>query len=74
MEKSYEEILRLLNMAVAWLINPSWVPTNLVHSLVMTDQVTYSTDHSRHFIRMVISVNRDVVFKDLFTKIAGMNQ
>jgi hypothetical protein len=74
MEKSYEEILRLLNMAVAWLINPSWVPTNLVHSPVMTDQVTFSTDHSRHFIRMATSVNRDAVFKDLFTKIAGMNQ
>jgi purine nucleosidase len=61
-------------VAVAWLINPSWVPTNLVHSPVMTDQVTYSTDHSRHFIRMATSVNRDAVFRDLFTKIAGMNQ
>ena len=56
--------------AVAWLINPSWMPTNLVHSPVLTDQVTYSTDQSRHFIRMATSVNRDAIFRDLFRKIA----
>jgi inosine-uridine nucleoside N-ribohydrolase len=55
--------------AVAWLINSSWVPTNLVHSPVLTDQVTYSVDQSRHFIRMATSVNRDAIFKDLFDKL-----
>lgn len=57
--------------AVAWLINPSWMPTNLVHSPVLTDQVTYSTDRSRHFIRMATSVNRDAIFRDLFRKLAS---
>ena len=56
--------------AVAWLINPSWLPTNLVHSPVLTDQVTYSTDRSRHFIRMATSVNRDAIFRDLFGKLS----
>jgi len=55
--------------AVAWLVNPSWLPTNLEHSPVLTDQVTYSMDHSRHFIRMATSVNRDVIFRDLFRKL-----
>ena len=59
--------------AVVWLVNPSWTPTNLVHSPVLTDQVTYSTDQSRHFIRMATSVNRDAIFRDLFGKIAGMS-
>lgn len=58
--------------AVAWLINPSWIPTNLVHSPILTDQVTYSTDQSRHFIRMATSINRDAIFRDLFEKIWGM--
>jgi len=58
--------------AVAWLINPSWMPTNLVHSPILTDQVTYSTDQSRHFIRMATSINRDAIFRDLFEKIGGM--
>lgn len=56
--------------AVAWLVNPSWIPTNLVHSPILTDQVTYSTDMSRHFIRMATSLNRDAIFGDLFGKIA----
>ena len=54
---------------VAWLINPNWVPTNIVHSPVLTDQLTYSVDRSRHFIRMATSVNRDAIFRDLFKKL-----
>jgi purine nucleosidase len=57
--------------AVAWLINPGWIKTNLVHSPVMTDQVTFSVDHSRHFIRMAEELNRDAIFRDLFEKLAG---
>ena len=55
--------------AVAWLVNYFWIPTNLVHSPVLTDQVTYSVDQSRHFIRMATSVNRDAIYKDLFEKL-----
>ncbi|MDD2495222.1 MAG: nucleoside hydrolase [Tissierellia bacterium] len=56
-------------VAIAWLVNPSWVHTNLVHSPILTDQVTYSVDHSRHFIRMATSLNRDAIFRDLFFKL-----
>lgn len=56
--------------AVGWLINPSWVSTQIEHSPILTDQVTYSKDHSRHFIRMANSVNRDAIFRDLFEKLA----
>lgn len=55
--------------AVAWLVNPEWIPTNIVHSPVLTDQVTYSVDQSRHFIRMATSLNRDEIFRDLFEKL-----
>lgn len=57
--------------AVAWLINPGWLPTDLVHSPILTDQVTYSTDQSRHFIRMAKAVNRDAIFRDLFEKLTS---
>jgi purine nucleosidase len=57
--------------AVAWLVNPSWVSANLVNSPVLTDQFTYSVDHSRHFIRMATSVNRDAIFSDLFEKLTN---
>ena len=56
-------------VAVAWVINPSWIRTNLVHSPILTDQVTYSVDRSRHFIRMGVSLNRDAIFRDLFSKL-----
>ncbi len=57
--------------AVAVLVNPSWFQTNLFHSPVLTDQVTYSMDYTRHFIKMATSLNRDAVFLDLFEKLAG---
>ena len=56
--------------AVAWLVNPSWIPTNLVHSPILNDQKTYSIDRSRHFIRMATFVKRDAIFNDLFRKLA----
>lgn len=56
-------------ITIAWLINPDWVPTNLVHSPVLTDQVTWSEDHSRHFIRTATAVDRDAIFRDLFDKL-----
>jgi len=54
---------------IAWLINPSWIPTNIVHSPILTDQITFSVDRSRHFIRMATSLNRDAIFRDLFEKL-----
>jgi inosine-uridine nucleoside N-ribohydrolase len=55
--------------AIAWLINPAWVSTDLVHSPILTDQKTFSVDHSRHFIRMATSINRDAIFMNLFEKL-----
>lgn len=57
--------------AVAWVVNSRWLPSNIEHAPVMTDQVTYSIDHTRHFIRMATSLNRDAIFRDLFSKLAG---
>jgi inosine-uridine nucleoside N-ribohydrolase len=57
--------------AVAWLVNPQWIKTNLLHSPVLTDQVTYSVDHSRHFIRIAEELNRDAIFRDLFEKLTN---
>ena len=54
---------------IAWLLNPAWVPTNLTHSPVLTDQVTYSVNASRHFVRTAFTLNRDEIFSDLFRKV-----
>ena len=55
--------------AVAWLLDASWVPTDVVHSPVLTDQKTWSHDPSRHFMRVARTVRRDPIFGDLFKKL-----
>lgn len=56
--------------AIAWLIDGRWLPSDLVHSPIVTDNYTFSFDESRHLIRTVKFVNRDPIFRDFFTKLA----
>ncbi len=56
-------------VTLAWLLNSSWTPSELVHSPILTDQMTWSVDHSRHMIRNITQVMRDPIFGDLFAKI-----
>ncbi len=55
--------------AVAWLINPEWVPSVLTHSPLLSDQYTWSVDNSRHLVRCAFFVHRNPIFRDLFLKI-----
>jgi inosine-uridine nucleoside N-ribohydrolase len=55
--------------AVGWLINDGWLPSDLVHSPIVTDNYTFSFDPSRHLIRTVNFVRRDPIFRDFFTKL-----
>lgn len=55
--------------ATAYLVNPTWVPTDIVHSPILTEGATWSFDNSRHLMRVATSVNRDAIFRDLFTKL-----
>lgn len=54
---------------IAYLINDRWVPTELVHSPLLTNQVTWSVDRSRHLIRYATYIHRDPIFRDLFNKL-----
>lgn len=56
---------------IAYLVNPAWVPTNLVHSPILNDNVTWSVDQSRHLIRYATYIHRDPIFRDLFAKLAA---
>lgn len=51
---------------IGYLRNPDWTPSHLADSPILTDQLTYSHDRTRHAIRVVHDVNRDRVFGDLF--------
>lgn len=60
--------------AIAYLINHEWVPTDFVHSPIVTDQITWSFDNSRHFIRYARHLHRDAIFRDMFTKLDNWAQ
>lgn len=55
--------------AVAWVVNDRWLPSDLVHSPIVTDNYTLSFDNSRHTIRCINFVRRDPIFRDFFTKL-----
>ena len=57
---------------IAWLINSDWMPSVLTHSPLLTDNVTWSVDRSRHLIRVAQFAIRDKIFRDLFQKIRAM--
>jgi hypothetical protein len=54
---------------VAWLIEPSWVETTMVHSPILTAEQTWSHDSQRHLVREARVVRRDPIFADLFRKL-----
>ncbi|MBL8179851.1 MAG: nucleoside hydrolase [Bryobacterales bacterium] len=57
--------------AVAWLINPKWVPSRIVPSPYLTDDFRYRAgEASRHPVRVAMDCNRDEIFNDLFKKLA----
>lgn len=59
---------------IAYLVNPHFVPMDIVHSPVLTDQVTWSRNTSRHFISCATFVNRDAIFGDFFRKLEQYNK
>ena len=56
--------------AVAWVINPKWVPSLEVPAPRLSDEFTWLAAPGRHTMRVAIGVDRDAIFYDLFEKIA----
>ena len=55
---------------IAYLINPDWVPSKLVHSPLLTDDSRWAHDERRHMIRECYFCHRNPIFKDMFEKLA----
>ena len=54
---------------VGWLLDPAWVPTVIVPTPILTDQVTWSIDRSRPPMRYATTVKRDPILRDFFGKL-----
>ncbi|MER9776438.1 nucleoside hydrolase [Mesorhizobium sp. M0220] len=59
---------------VAWLLNPDWCESVVTHTPVLTDQVTWSVDQTRHPMRYVYRIHRDPILKDFFDKLKARSQ
>ncbi len=55
---------------IAYLLDESWLPTDVLCSPVLTHDLKWERATSRHPIRNARVVHRDPVFKDLFSKLA----
>jgi inosine-uridine nucleoside N-ribohydrolase len=54
---------------IAWIVNPDWIESVLIHSPILTSEQTWSFDPHRHLIRQAYRVKRDAIFADLFRKL-----
>ncbi len=54
---------------IAWLLDPAWVPTDLVRTPRLRSDRRWAHDDSRHPMREAYAVRRDAIFLDLFGKI-----
>jgi inosine-uridine nucleoside N-ribohydrolase len=69
-DQHYARSKEIWDMApIAWLIEPAWVETTLVHSPILTAEQTWSYDTQRHLIRDARALRRDPIFGDLFRKL-----
>lgn len=58
---------------LAWLVNPVWAPSELIHSPILTEGLTWSTDRRRPLIRCASWIHRNAVMRDLFCKLTTFN-
>ena len=54
---------------IAWMINPSWVPSHVVPSPVLDDELYWRREGESFPMREAHGVNRDAIFHDFFIKI-----
>lgn len=54
---------------IAWLLNPEWVPSQLVQAPILDEQMYWQQANGRHLMREAIGINRDAIFRDFFRKL-----
>ena len=57
---------------VAWLLNPEWVPSDLVPSPILGDDFYWRYAENRHLMREAYGINRDKIFRDLYMKLDNL--
>lgn len=55
---------------IAWLLQPQWVPSELVRTPRLGSDKRWLADPTRHLMREAHAVQRDALFNDFFAKLA----
>jgi purine nucleosidase len=56
---------------IAWMLNPDWVPSELVRTPILLPDKRWQAAPSRHLMREAYAVQRDAIFQDFFAKLAA---
>ena len=67
--KDHEDCKAVLEVVLKHHLNPEWVPSHIVRSPILNDNLDWEHDDSRHLMREAIAINRDAIFRDFFTKL-----
>lgn len=59
---------------VAWVLEPSWLPSELVPTPVLDEGLSWRAEPGRHLMREAVSVQRDAVWLDLYAALEGHAQ
>ena len=57
---------------IAWLINPSWVPSSIIKCSSLNDELYWIKRDKSYNIREAYGVNRDEIFHDFFSKLNSL--
>lgn len=57
-------------VCIAWLLNPRWVPSELVPTPRLGDDGRWRADSGRHLMREGYAVQRDAIFNDFFSRLS----
>jgi purine nucleosidase len=56
---------------IAWMLEPAWVPSELVRTPRLDEGKRWRADSTRHLMREAHEVRRDSIFSDFFSKLDG---
>ncbi len=59
---------------IGYLMQENWAKSEWISSPVLTDNITWSKDYTRHLIKNVREINRDEIFRDMFRKFLAIQR
>lgn len=54
---------------IAWLLNPEWVPSQLLPAPMLDENMYWQQTANRHLMREATGIDRDAIFRDFFRKL-----